>query len=118
MQRIPLQYAEPGMVLAQSIVRDNGMVLMAEGTELNQSGIERLHRLGVGHLTVQGEPVDMAEECGGVSCSKRLERLDHLFRGYEDDQWMLTVKTFFQTYFHKRGAQRGELSANDHEDDA
>jgi len=100
------------MVLAKPITRDNGMVLMAEGTELNRSGLDRLHRLGIGHLVVEGEPVDLSDDSTGLSCAKRLERLGYLFRGYEDDAWMLTVKAFFEAYFRKRGIQRGEIDSD------
>ena len=36
MQKIPLEKAAEGMILDKPIVRGNGVVLMGEGTELNE----------------------------------------------------------------------------------
>ncbi|HOP41295.1 MAG TPA: hypothetical protein PLI53_09655, partial [Geobacteraceae bacterium] len=62
MQRIPISFAEPGMVLAKEIVRpDNpaGPALCGAGMELTESLINRLRDMGVQTLIVKGHPVCM-----------------------------------------------------------
>ena len=60
MQKIPLLQAGPGMVLARDIVRSdnpNGPPICGKGVELTDSLIERLKRMGVTTITVEGRPV-------------------------------------------------------------
>ena len=59
MQKIPLSLAKAGFVLAKPVLRDNGMVLVAEGTELTEALLARLASMEVASLTVEGAPVDM-----------------------------------------------------------
>lgn len=62
MQKIPLDKATEGMILAKPIARENGVVLMGEGTELNQQIIERLKSLDIQKITVQGRPLGGDDE--------------------------------------------------------
>jgi hypothetical protein len=103
MQKIPLELARAGMVLEKPITRENGLVLVAEGTELSEPLIGRLASMKVESIIVQGRPVDLE---GGreSSAAGRLERLDHLFRRHEDP-WMLKVKAFLRKYFHSRASR-------------
>ena len=57
MQKIPLEKAAEGMILAKPIVRGNGVVLIGEGTELNEQLIERLKGLYISKVTVKGRPL-------------------------------------------------------------
>ncbi|MFP4071150.1 MAG: hypothetical protein ACLFTB_03785 [Desulfovibrionales bacterium] len=102
MQKIPLELAQAGMVLEKPLLRENGLVLVAEGTELTETLIGRLENMKITSIVVQGEPVEM-EGMSGTSYAKRIERLDHLFRGHED-QWMQKVKLFLRHYFQSRAA--------------
>lgn len=104
MQKIPLNLAQAGMVLAKPITRENGMVLVAEGTELSEGVINRLQRMEVAQVVVQGEPLDLDDSGGGSSAGKRLQRIEHLFRAHEEDTWMQEVKSFFKDYFRSRAA--------------
>jgi hypothetical protein len=54
MQKVPLEKAAKGMILDKPIVRGNGVVLMGEGTELNEQLIERLKALDITRVTVKG----------------------------------------------------------------
>lgn len=58
MQKIPLDLAEPGMVLAKSIITDNGIQLCAEGTELTAPIIARLNKMQITFVTLEGKPVE------------------------------------------------------------
>lgn len=61
MQKVPIELAKPGMVLAKTINNETGMALCGEGTELTDIIIERLKRMNVTHLTLKGHPVDLGE---------------------------------------------------------
>lgn len=100
MQRIPTAAAQPGMVLARPVLRDNGMTVLGKGTELSQAVIDRLNKMGIPHIVVEGSPLTLEDDQGPGSFQSRLDRLDHLFRGYEDDAWMLEVKSFLSEVFH------------------
>lgn len=107
MQKLPLRLAEPGMVLAKPVTRGNGLVVAAEGTELTQGIISGLERMEIESIVVEGNPVDMDGIAGGIRYEKRIERLDHLFRKYEDDQYMMRLKTSIKKYFQIKSAAEG-----------
>lgn len=97
MQRIPLSLARPGMVLAKPVLRENGLVLVAENSSLSESLLERLERMEIGMVTVQGHPVDLGDS-GENPYSMRLKRLDHLFRRHGQDAWMQKVLEHVRQY--------------------
>ncbi len=103
MQKIPVKLAESGMKLAKPVTRDNGMVVLAEGLELTESLISRLEGMDVERIVVQGNPLDLGSG-GDSSWGKKSERLDHLFRRYNEDKWMFRVKGFFREYFNLKAA--------------
>ncbi|TVR01379.1 MAG: hypothetical protein EA399_02150 [Desulfovibrionales bacterium] len=103
MQKIPLKLAAPGMKLAKPILRDNGLVLVAEETELSESLLERLERMDVAMVTVQGNPVNL----GGTETNpytERAKRLEHLFRKQAEDPWMIQLRTHLHDYFQLKAA--------------
>lgn len=57
MQQITTTQAAPGMVLAKEVEISEGRVLCGKGTELTDSLIERLKRMEITHVTVEGNPV-------------------------------------------------------------
>ena len=104
MQKIPTELATPGMRLAKSVLRENGMTIMAEGMELTQPLIDRLLAMDVDRIVVRGNPVDLGEGPGGAD--DRLGRMDHLFRGFADDPYMMKVKAFVSRHFRMAAAAR------------
>ncbi len=103
MQKIPLNLAKPGMKLAKPILRENGLVLVAENSELSEALLERLERMDVTMVTVQGNPVDLGG--GGKNpYTNRVERLEHLFRKHGDDPWMAKLQTHLKDYFLLKAA--------------
>jgi len=112
MQKIPIDLAGPGMKLAKPVTKENGMTVMAEGMELTESLIVRLKNMNIERITVQGNPVDMGGVGSGTVYAERLERLDHLFRRYGDDKWMMRVKDRMGQYFRiKAAAQEARRKA-------
>ncbi|MDD3312965.1 hypothetical protein [Pseudodesulfovibrio sp.] len=112
MQKIPIDLARPGMKLARAVTRENGMTIMAEGMELTESLISRLENMKVDRITVQGNPVDMGGAGAGTVYAERIKRLDHLFRRYGGDKWMMRVKDRMAQYFRiKAAAQEARRKA-------
>lgn len=99
MQRVPITSVTPGMVLAQSILRPDGMVLAVAGLVLTEEGIARIRTTGVVTVMVEGE----AE--GGGACVE-FERvaamLGYLFRNHKRDAFMMTLHNMLAGYFSRR----------------
>jgi hypothetical protein len=101
MQKIPLLKAETGMVLARDIVRTdnpNGPPICGKGVELTDSLIERLKRMGVPTVTVQGRPVFVA---GDRSTDEILASFDSRFRKIGDDPLTGKLKKIYRNYLVK-----------------
>ncbi len=114
MQKIPLNLARPGMKLAKAVLKDNSIVIVAEGTELNESLLFRLENMNVETITVEGNPVQIEGVGAGTSASERLARMDHLFRRHGNDEWMMRVRKFLKHYFEIRAAaQAGAVKADE-----
>lgn len=58
MQKLSINDAKPGMILAKPVMSDKGMPLCTEGTELTDKLLERLIEMNVSTLTVKGHPMD------------------------------------------------------------
>lgn len=104
MQKIPINLAREGMVLEKAVMRDNGMVLVGQETKLTSALISRLENMDISSIVVKGEPVDMEGVGGSTTYAKRIERLDHLFRQFENDEWMQEVKEFIRGYYRAKAA--------------
>lgn len=113
MQKILLSLVKPGMKLAKPVMRDNGMVVMGAGMELTESHIERLRNMEIDRITVEGNPLDGV--CCGVdtSASRRLERLDHLFRRLGGDPFLDKIKEYLREYFRVKAAEQAAKAAAD-----
>lgn len=60
MQKIPINLAAAGMVLARDIYKNDnptGMPICGKGTELSDSLLSRLMQMGIQSLYVEGHPV-------------------------------------------------------------
>ncbi|MFP4084200.1 MAG: hypothetical protein ACLFP9_05780 [Desulfonatronovibrio sp.] len=114
MQKIPLNQARPGMVLEKPVLRDNGLVLVAQGTEISDTLLFRLENMGVESVTVEGHPVEVEGEEQPRSYQERIDNLDHLFRRYKDDPWMNKMKDFIRSYFKRKlAAQQNSQSTQE-----
>lgn len=64
MRKISSDKLTPGMVLAKPLTGKNGMVLLGEGTELNDRWIERIRDMQIEGIFVEGSsapPVPLGE---------------------------------------------------------
>ncbi|MUM78805.1 hypothetical protein GKC30_14300 [Pseudodesulfovibrio sp. F-1] len=116
MQKIPIDLARPGMKLARPVLKDGGMVIMAEGMELSDSLIARLAAMKIDRITVEGQPVDLGGAGAGTRYAERVLRLETLFRRYGEDKWMVRVKERMVRYFRiKAAAQEARMKAGQSE---
>ena len=106
MQKIPLNLAKAGYVLAKPVARNDGAVVVAQGTEITESLLDKLDMMGIESVVVEGEPVHMDGVSSGTNYDVRLSRLDHLFRGHAADPWMQQVKALLVNYFKMKVAAK------------
>ncbi|EHJ49285.1 hypothetical protein DFW101_3286 [Solidesulfovibrio carbinoliphilus subsp. oakridgensis] len=110
MQKIPLNLARPGMVLAKPVARSDGIAVAAAGSELSENLLARFEAMGVSHLVVEGEPVALDGPAGSSSFDKRLERLEYLFRRFPDDKWMGQIRRLLDHYFRMKAASSAAMA--------
>ena len=100
MQKISLDQADAGMVLAVDVMTPDGRVLASDGTPVDDAMLRRLALAGVTKLVVQGKPVPGADM--GYDALARTKRLDHLFRAHQADNFMMTLQNVLSKHFQKR----------------
>lgn len=91
MQKITLDQAAPGMVLAKPVVNERGQTLVAERTELTETLLERLRRFGIFSVTVEGHPVQIPGQEPPDPAKIRLE-LERAFIRVADQPEMMRLK--------------------------
>ncbi|MFZ5427139.1 MAG: hypothetical protein ACOZEN_09195 [Thermodesulfobacteriota bacterium] len=106
MQKIPLNLAKAGYVLAKPVARADGMVVAPQGAELTETMLDKFDMMGVEHVVVEGEPVQTEGVASGTNYDQRLQRLDHLFRHHAEDAWMKQVKALLTNYFKMKVASK------------
>ncbi len=89
MQTIPLSLATSDMVLARDIHREDGIILCGKGTSLSEALIERLERLGIQTITVEGHPVT---EEGEKTLEGELADLEERFSPRTGDPLLMRLK--------------------------
>jgi len=92
MQKIALDRAKPGMVLAKAVENDRGMTLYGAGTELTEKAITRLSNMEVQKITVEGHPIQTGD---GRSLEQQEEALRARFRKVRDDPLMRKIEGAF-----------------------
>ena len=95
------------MVLAKAVSRDDGMVLAGEGLALTVSIIERLHNSGVKSVVVKGRPMPGLDS-GDIDLVKMKSRLGFLFRKYQQNPLMWTLRNMLEQYLDRLIAQQEE----------
>jgi hypothetical protein len=107
-QKLTLDLLAAGMVVAKPVANDKGMVLLTEGTELTEALIERLGRMDIPSVTVEGHPVDLPGQ-PQVSPEQRVAQLDLAFSKVEADPEMRAIKKMFVEFaLHPPSADDGE----------
>jgi len=100
MQKIPLKRATPGMRLAKPVVNNRGMTLCGAGTKLTEDTIDRLVRMDVKQITVEGHPIDTGKE--EKSPDQMLHELEGRFKGVKEDPLMKKIKNMISVVLKER----------------
>jgi hypothetical protein len=100
MQKIPLHQAGAGMVLAVEVTAADGKMLASAGSPVNDAMLRRLEQAGVMKLVVQGKPVPGADM--GYDAGARAQRVKHLFRAHQNDNFMMSLATLLHKHFQER----------------
>jgi len=61
-QQILSMQAAEGMVLAKDVLTSDGRILCGKGTALTTTIIERIRKMDISHITVEGHPVQVEGE--------------------------------------------------------
>lgn len=104
------------MILAKPLLRDNGLVLVGEGTEISESLLNRLPGLNIETVVVKGTPLNLDGLGGSSGYAKRAERLDHLFRKYRADPFMMKLKNRLKQFFQLKAAAEAAAEAAEREE--
>lgn len=86
MRKITPPQLEPGMKLAKPIIAKNGMVMLGEGTELNEAWVERIRDMDLAFVFIDGAPVQ------AISKEEALNSLEKRFALVSDKPYMNIVK--------------------------
>lgn len=104
MQRIALTKATPGMVLAQSVRRQDGLVLVGEGLALTDAVIDRIRQAGVATVWVEGTPLGPD---GGIGDLRTIAgRLPFLFRRQKANVFMMTLYSVISRHLARAMAEQ------------
>ncbi len=98
MQKIPLSLAEPGMVLAKEVRKEDNDVsspICGKGIVLTESLLSRLEKMGIQALVVEGHPVRME---GDNTLDELLKALDKRFSKVMDDPLMIKLKDIYREH--------------------
>ena len=96
MQNIPIELAEPEMILAREVRRAdniNGPPVCGKGVVLTLSLLERLKSIGIKNLCVEGHPVSME---GDMTLAEQMESLERRFVKVGDDPLMMKLKEIYR----------------------
>jgi UDP-N-acetylmuramyl pentapeptide synthase len=84
--KISILKLESGMKLARPVVAKNGMVILGEGTELNDAWIERIRDMGIDTVFIDGPDMQ------ALSREDALADLDKRFASVSDKPYMNVIK--------------------------
>jgi hypothetical protein len=107
MQQIALAKAAPGMILAQDVRLDTGLVQLKEGMALTAESIDSLRSRGVSTISVVGDAHNLDDDVGILR--EMAENLPYLFRRQKDDVFMMTLCGMFTRHLSQRIAGRQAL---------
>ena len=89
MQEILTAQAAEGMILGRDVITPEGRVLCGKGTALGPKLIDRLKKMEISHVLVEGRPVKVE---GEKSLSEELEDVDRRFCKVEDTPPLMYLK--------------------------
>ena len=97
MQRIPLNSAKPGMVLAEPLLYKNGMTLAGTGFELTGAAIERFRLAGVAAVVVEGGDASRYAELEHIA-----SKLTFLFRRQTENAFMMGLQGILAKHYAEK----------------
>lgn len=83
---------EAGMKLAKPVFAASGIVLLGEGTELNETRIERIHDMNITTVFIEGVATQAAPK------EEMLAQLDARFKDVENKPHMGMLKKIVQEH--------------------
>ena len=89
MRQIALDDAKPGDEVAQPVKNERGMVILPKGAKLSLPMIDKLRRLGVRELVVEGDDPNAPPP---KTLNELLKELDVRFEGLEQHKLMMVIK--------------------------
>lgn len=96
MKRVVIQELLPGMVLVKPVTNPNGLPIVATGTTLDAAMIERLQRMELTSVYVEGDAVDS----GGKTLMELEAELDHRFRHVAHDPIQQLILRSLRAHLH------------------
>lgn len=96
MKRVVIEELLPDMVLVKPVTNANGLPIVAAGTILDGPMIERLQRLGLTSVYVEGD----AGDAGGKTLTELEAELEHSFRGVAQDPIQQMILQTLRTHLH------------------
>jgi hypothetical protein len=100
MIRVTVDKLKTGQVLAQDVLRDDGVILMTKGRALTEEAIALLGRLEVESVVLEGD-LFASEEERQAYVRKQEEALDERFSRVTDDQVLMAVREMFRKRLKK-----------------
>ncbi len=104
MQKIPVEKATAGMVLAKPLTRKDGVTLMGEGTVLTEQLINRLTDMDIAKLFVKGRPLSIEGE-GDKTLEQRYQEVENRFSLVKDDNLSSQIKEIIRADIKQRFAE-------------
>lgn len=89
MQKISIEEAAEGMVLAKPVLSEQGTTLCREGSELTEGMIDTLKRRGIARLKVKGRPIERSDE---KPLEERISEVRHHFSKVEEEPVALKIR--------------------------
>ncbi|MDA1274688.1 MAG: hypothetical protein O2960_11650 [Verrucomicrobia bacterium] len=119
-QRISLDQAQPGMIIAEPILDSGGQVLILGGEVLSDRLIRRLIVRGAKEIAIQGEEPEAPPEVPKTRKVKRAETeeeirelLDLRFQNFENHEIMQTIRALAEKHLVQKlgSSETGDAAA-------
>ena len=99
MRQIFLEDARPGDEVAVPVRTERGMVVLTKGSRLTAPLIDRMRRMGVRELIIEGDDPNAAPP---KTLDERLAELDGKFEGREGSRLMMKIKDIAREHLLQR----------------
>ena len=100
MKRIPLEQAQPGMILAQQLVREDGVLLAQKGAELTEGLLRILARMNFETVAIEVVSEESPEEQADRIAREAAE-IESRFERVADDPILKKLKQALLDRLHE-----------------